>query len=631
MASLLGIGVTGLNAAQAALLTTSHNISNVNTAGYNRQTTVQGTNTPQFTGAGFIGSGVHVSTVQRVYSEFLGVQAREMQAAYSQLDRYGAQISRINNLLGSTANGLSASLDNFFNAVHEVASHPGDTAARQAMLSSSSTLVARFQMLDTDLRDARKDVNSQISTNVSAINSLASQIADLNERIVAVSSQGTGTQAPNDLLDQRDQLVQDLNKLTRATVVKQDDGSYNVFIGSGQGLVVRDNAYQLRVVDDLEYAEDKQVALDTGTALVRLRSQDLPGGELGGLLAYREQSLNPAQNALGRIGLALAAEFNAQHGRGQDLNGAMGGNYFAIGGPLVFGSANNSAGASATATIANYSQLTTSDYRLRYDGANYTVTRLPEGTAQSFATLPQTIDGVTINAVGMVANDSFLIQPTRNGAAELSVLLHDPNKIAAASPIVTGASLSNVGNGTISAGKVTALPITGNNYEIRFAAGAPMTYTVTNLTTATVVAGGPYTPGASITFDNLQVEVSGSPGNNDVFTVGPNANGTGANANALELAALQTKGVLSGGRATLEGAYGELVASVGNKTREVQSTGKAQQTLLKETEAAREAMSGVNLDEEASNLLRYQQAYQASSKVIAIAGQLFDTILDIMR
>ncbi|HKO88547.1 MAG TPA: flagellar hook-associated protein FlgK [Burkholderiales bacterium] len=628
--SLFGIGISGLNNAQASLLTTSHNISNVNTPGYSRQVVVQATNTPQYTGAGFFGSGAHIETVQRQYNNFLEVQARETQSATSELQRYGRQISRIDELFADTTSGLSSAIDDFFKGVQEVAAQPAGAASRQSMLSAANALVARFQLLNKQLNDSRTDVNSQITANVDTINSIASRIAELNDKIIVVSAQGGGSQPPNDLLDQRDVLVRDLNKLVKANVVQQSDGSYNVFIGNGQGLVVRNDAYRLAVVEDPASPADKQLALNTGTALVRLRSQDIVGGELGGLFSYRDETLNTTQNALGRIAMVMAENFNAQHNLGQTLTGAMGGDFFGLATPQVIPNANNAVGGTATATITDYSALTSSDYRLRYDGSNYQITRLPENTTQSFATMPQTVDGVTFTAAGLTAGDSFLIQPTRDGANALNVLVTDTSDIAAASPIRSNASLSNAGTGTISAGQVNGLPLTGNNYSISFAAGAPMTYTVTNTTTAAVVvAATAYTPGADITFDNITVAVSGNPAAGDSFTIGPNTNGSGDNRNALALAGLQTEDVLGG--MTLQGAYAQLISTIGNKTREVQINGEAQGSLLKETEAARESVSGVNLDEEAANLIRYQQAYQAASQVISIAGSMFDSILEIMR
>lgn len=633
--SLFGVGISGLNSAQAGLLTTSHNISNVNTPGFSRQTVVQGTNNPQYTGVGFFGAGSNIQTIQRQYNEFLEVQARDTQSSVSHLQRYAMQIGRIDQLLGDVDAGLSTAIDSFFKGVHEVAAYPADAAARQSMLSASSALVARFQALDSQLSAARKDVNSQLQANVTAVNSIASQIANLNERIAVASAQGNGQQQPNDLLDQRDTLVRELSKLVRTNVVEQSDGSYNVFIGTGQALVVRERANSLSVVNDPESPGDKQIALNSGSTQMRLRTSDLEGGEIGGLLHYRDQTLNEAHNALGRMAMALASEFNAQHALGQNLNGAMGGNYYAVGEPAWHGNTNNSATAAINVVVADHGALTTSDYRLRYDGTNYTLTRLPQNTSQIIAPadMPATVDGIEITVTAMSAGDSFLIQPTRDGANALSLLVNSTNAIAASSPIRTAVSLDNIGNATIGPGSVNAgYTPSGDTYTVSLSVVAGgTTYSVDTDPPTGVVASGTYTSGASISFGGMNIEISGAPADGDTFVIGPNDNGDSDNRNALLLAGIQTRNIMAGGTATLQGGYAQLVSSIGNKTREVQVTGEAQASMLKETLAARESVSGVNLDEEAANLLRYQQAYQASGKVIAIAGSLFDSILDIMR
>ncbi|MFO7189957.1 MAG: flagellar hook-associated protein FlgK [Pseudomonadota bacterium] len=635
--SLFGIGISGLNSAQAGLITTGHNIANVNTPGYSRQVVVQGTNAPFYTGAGYFGTGVHVQTVKREYDAFLEIQARQTQAAASHLERYATQIGRLDQLLADLDGGLSKAFDEFFESINEVAAYPRDAAARQSMLSASNALVARFQALEAELVAARRDVNSQLEINVANINSIANRIAELNARIALHRAHGNGLQEPNDLLDQRDTLVRELNKLIGAKVVEQDDGSYNVFIGNGQALVVRDRANRLVLQDDPAVPGDKQIALDANGLRVPLTAAQLTGGEVGGLLEFRDQTLNVAHNALGRIAMTLAAEFNAQHALGLDLNGQPGGQFFALAQPLVHASILNGGNAQLQVTVSDYGALTASDYRLTYDGTQYHLTRLPENTTQSFAALPVDVDGLRIEVAGgtMAPGDSFVIQPTRAGAAQLAALVHDTQAIAAAAPIKTAAALDNTGNATISAGRVDAGYTHSNTtYVITFAvSGGTTTYTVDTVPTSGGLGTGTYTSGATIDFlDDLgiHVEITGVPADGDSFTVSPN-DGTADNRNALALAALQTKNVMAGGTATLQGGYAQLVSAVGNKTREVQVTSEAQNLLLKDTLAARESVAGVNLDEEAANLIRYQQAYQAAGKVIAVAGTLFDSILEILR
>jgi len=458
---MMSVGVSGLQAAQTALLTTSHNISNATTPGYNRQQALQNTNTPQANSHGFLGRGVHVSTVQRIYSQYLDSQSLQAQAQSSQLKSHYNEIKQIDNMLADTASGLTPALHNFFNAVHGVASNPSSIPSRQAMLSNAEALASQFQQMDQRLSEMWDGVNGQITGNVTEINSLAQQIAGLNASIQTAEGSASG-QPANDLLDQRDALVRDLSKVINVDVVRQSNGHFNVFIGNGQSLVVGSSAMTLKAVASPGDPQRMKVAMDLGQGEVLLPEHQLQGGSLGGLLAFRSETLDSVQNNFNQLALGFAQTFNVQHVQGKDLQGAPGGDFFVITDP-------------------------------------------------------------------------------GHAARSIQVAIGDPAKIAAA-------------DGT---GGVT---------------------------------------------NNL---------------------------NALSLAKLQTENTLSGGTASYQSVYASLVSQVGNKTRELEVTGKSQESLLAQTDQARQSLSGVNLEEEAANLLRYQQMFQASSKVIEISNSLFDSLLRI--
>jgi flagellar hook-associated protein 1 FlgK len=629
---VLGSGLSGLAAAQLGLATASHNIANAGTPGYSRQEAIQSTLPPQFTGSGFVGRGTTVAAIRRGYDQLLEAQARANEADRSHTEAYANALRAVANLLGDPEAGLSPAVDEFFRGVNEVAARPGDSAARESLLGAANALAARFRALDGLLGAARLDVNRRVESAVAAINGAATQIADLNRRIVAARGVGAQAAEPNDLLDQRDALVRELNRHLRATVVAQDDGSYNVFLGNGQPLVLRDGANRLAAVPDLEYPGDLQVALQTAAGVLRFRPADLSGGAIGGLLAFRNETLDATQNALGRIALALAGAFNDQHRLGQDRGGALGGEFFAAGAPQSWPSAANTGAAALVATIADPGQLSTSDYRVRWDGASWQVTRLADGAVQSFATLPQTVDGVNLAVAGAPdPGDAFLVQPTRAGARDLTVLVTDTGRIAAAAPIRTAAAVANLGSGTISAGAVVGPPPDPNLQQpVTITFTGPGTFDVSGTGTGNPT-GVAYLPGAPITYNGWTVTIRGEPRAGDVFTVTANTAGIGDNRNARALADLRVAQVLAGGSSTLEGGYAQLVAGVGNKMREVEFVGAAQAKLLEQTIAAREAVSGVNLDEEAASLLRFQQAYQAAARVIALSGRLFESILEIGR
>lgn len=637
--SVFNIGVSGLAAAQAGLLTTGHNISNASTPGFNRQQIVQSTNTPQFTGAGYFGQGTNVTTVQRVYNQFLASQTLSAQTRLSELNAYADQIRQVDGLLADPSAGLSTALNDFFRGVHEVAANPASIPARQSMLSMAQALVGRFQSVDGRLNEIRDGVDTQLASTVADINSYTTQIAALNQRIILAQAAGPG-QPANDLLDQRDQLIAQLNQQVRVTTLTESDGSLSVFVGNGQAVVVGAQSYGLATMQSGEDASRMTVGITLasgGTAA--LPEAMLTGGTLGGLLAFRRESLDTAQNALGRIALGLAETFNAQHRLGQDLTGALGGNFFTAPAPQVITPNNPPNGGTAAigVAVASAANLTTSDYRLTANGGgNYTLVRLSDSTTVFSATaLPQTVDGLTISLASGAANagDSFLIQPTRAAAHDIAVALTDARSIAAAAPIRTAASNGNSGTGAISAGSVNAPPPVNANLTqtvtITFN-NPPTTFDVVGTGTGNP-AGVAYTAGGSISYNGWTVEIGGTPAAGDVFTISANSAGVSDNRNALLLAGLQTGKTLAGGTASYQSAYAQIVSDVGNKTREIQVTATAQESVVKQAEEAQQSLSGVNLDEEAANLLRYQQAYQASGKMIEIADKLFNTLLELGR
>ncbi|MFP5505489.1 MAG: flagellar hook-associated protein FlgK [Gammaproteobacteria bacterium] len=658
--SILSIGQSALAAAQVGLSTTSHNIANAATPGFSRQVLVQGTGLSQNYGFGFLGRGTQINDVKRVYNEFLGAQVRTAQTNKSALDSHYAQIRQIDNMLADPSAGLSPGLQSFFSGLQDLATNPSLLPSRQAALSNAEALVARFHSLSGQMKEIEQNVNGQVTASVTTINAYAQQIAQLND--VISKAQGATGKQPNDLLDQRDQLILDLNKEIRTTVVKQSDGGYNVFIGNGQPLVVGATTSQLAITASPTNPERIEVAYRApGGALAIVSETSLAGGKLGGLVAFRSQSLEPAQNALGRVAIGLAMRFNAQHQQGVDLNGNPGGTFFTLAAPSVQASANNTGGAEVVASISDANALTTSDYRITYDGTNYTVTRLSDNVSTApFAAFPQTIDGVTLDIDitngAAQAGDAFLVRPTVNGATGIGLAITDPARIAAAGalpvvPVGATAGAANAGDVAISA------PTVDGSYTTPLPAPVSFTYdattdplnpafTVAPATGVTVTVGGvptvyppgdpvPYTEGATYSFGGISFVLSSPsttpPVDGDVFTVAANPAGPGDNRNALLLADLQTARILGNGSATLQGAYSQLVSEVGNKSRELQVTSTAAGRLLTETNTALQAESGVNLDEEATNLLRYQQAYQAAGKVMQVASDMFDVLLSLGR
>ncbi len=673
MSSIFGIGVSALQNAQYGLMTTGHNITNVNTDGYNRQRVIINTNIAVLTGSGYIGQGAHVSTVERMYSSFLGAQVNQAQTTASSLEAFATQLAQVNNMLADPNSGLSPAMLDFFKGVQQVAADPNAVAGRQALLSSAQAMIARFQGVEGRLSELYEGVNSQLQGYIGSINSYAQQIAKLNEQII--NAQAATNQPPNDLYDQRDQLVGELNKLIGVNTSMNTDGSYNVYIGNGQQLVTRTQVSALVAVPTSKDPGRMTVGLSTATGSQEMPESLISGGSISGLLAFRSQFLDRSANELGRIGASMALTFNAQHALGQDLLGNIAGdatfvsNFFTLSGPKVIGNAlNPPSAASVTANFISpppnngnfYTDLTNSDYQFTYDGTNYTLTRMSDNVSWSgasvaalntaVATSVQGSQGFTVSVSGgaPAAGSSYLIQPTREVARNLgvnSVIAADVRQIAAAAPVRAQTGSANTGNATITPGTVSTgytapavgSPITltynsvGNNLT-GFPAG-PVSVTsngtTTNYTYPVPDAAIPYTNGATVTFSGISVQISGTPKNNDTFSIARNSNGVSDNRNALLLGKLQTQSTMAGGKSTYQGVYSQLVSDAGNKGREVQVTRDAQKALLLQAQTASDSLSGVNLDEEAANLLRYQQAYQAAAKMIDIGSKLLDTILAI--
>ncbi|MDP1633818.1 MAG: flagellar hook-associated protein FlgK [Gallionellaceae bacterium] len=633
--NLFSSALSGMNAAQIGLTTAQHNITNASTPGFSRQEVVLGARPPQALGGSFLGQGVDVVGVKRIYDEFLTTQVRQEQTQASYLSSYHSMMSQIDNLVADPVAGVSPAIQEFFNAMNGVANSPESIPARQTLLGSAQFVINRFQAIDKRLTDIANGLTSQISSSVNIINTYAQQIAALNSNIKRAEAVSGGGQLPNDLLDQRDQLINQLNKEIKVSVLAQPDGTTSVFIGNGQPLVINEQAMSLRVVQSSVDPSKVDISYQAGGKLIPMQQSSLQGGSLGAFLAFRDQSLEPARNALGRVAIGMADSINRQNQMGQDLNGALGGNIFYAAAPRVDKGALNTGNASVSATISDISALTTSDYQLRYDGTNYSMLRLSDNAITDLgATLSNdVVDGVTFNLAAGVMNagDTFLIRPTANAAQDIRLLSSDPTRIAASAPMRASAALVNIGSASISSGAVnTPLPLHANLQDpvsIVFDT-PPTTFTVTGAVPA-VVGSVAYTSGADISYNGWTVQISGTPSAGDTFNVVQNTNATGDNRNALLMVGLQVQNLLANGTASFQGAYGQLVGEVGSKTHELDLTNQAQTNMLAQTVAAQQAVSGVNLDEEAANLLRYQNAYQAAAKAMQIASTMFNTLLEI--
>lgn len=717
MAGILSTGITGIQAAQLGLQVTQHNIANVNTPGYNRQFLLQSAGVAQASGSGFMGSGTSVDSIRRAYDKYLTEQTFTAQSRVSESETMLSKLSQIDNMFGDASSGLATALQDFFKGVQQVAANPSLVSARQSMISASESLASRFNSMSDRLGELYEGVNGEITSEIEVINSYAAQLADVNGELMR--AEAASQQPSNDLLDMRDQLIADLNKHIKVTAVVDSTGAYNVFVGSGQQLVVGTVVNQMAPLTSGKDPERIVVGLKGPSGTIQELPENLiQGGSLGGLMSFRSGTLDTATNSLGTIAASLALTFNAQHALGQDLEGlnatsATSGfqeEYFQIPAPRVLPNPTAATPNPNAVTVdflppsgdpANggfYTKLTGSDYMLRSDGSNFTLTRLDgTGTAwtgNSIANLNSLIvnEGIKLDETipAPSPNVDYLIQPTRQTALNIKLnpaIAVDTSRIAVAAPVTSSLDAGNTGSLQVTQGSVSpgyrldnlaaasgatpavptftysattkqfsftvgAVPATApapapNSVwvEAKYSDGVPRpplrvqvpvpgTGTIDWTDSGATLVGINYdvtvdATGNTVTGNGISVSISGQPANGDKFSIGVNANGVSDNRNAVKLAALQVQNTMKDGKSTFQGYYASMVSLVGNETRQVKIDFEARSTLLEQSQLARSEASGVNLDEEAANLIKYQQAYQAAAKALEIASKLFDSLLSI--
>ncbi|HHJ38601.1 MAG: hypothetical protein AXA67_03970 [Methylothermaceae bacteria B42] len=541
--NILDIATSSLRVAKQKLEVTSHNIANVNTEGYSRQRVNANARPPQFSGAGFMGSGVKVTSIERAYDKFLTNRVRATTSSFAEVDRFYQMTSKIDNIIADPDLGVAKSMENFFNAVHDVADDPTSLPARQTLLTEADTLTDRFHTLSGQLDAMESQIQQETQDHVNEINSLAEQIATLNEKIVYEVGKSQG-KPPNDLLDQRDALINQLSEKIDVSPLSRPDGAVDIFIGKGHALVMGADRSTLGLQANPLDPDKRQITL-TNQFHTMVIDEGLSGGELGGLIQFREQVMIPTENKLGRLAAGLMVEFNQLHKAGYDLDGNTGVDFFTMQAPEI--PITQEGTGTVTASYVNIADLEASDYQLAYDGSAYTLTRLSDQTQTTISSFPATVDGIEIDLASPPTGPStFLIRPTQQAAGKISLNISDPRQFAAAQ---TDTSTGSIGD----------------------------------------------------------------------------------NSNALEMAWLESAKKMLGGTATFQDSYGQIVAEIGTTARSAKISRNAREVIKNQATTERESLSGVNLDEEAANLLKFQQAYQASAQVIAIASQTFDALLGAVR
>lgn len=641
MAELLNVGTSSLLAYQKALATTGHNIANVNTEGYSRQSLTLDTRAPSLGAGGYVGSGVEVSTVARAYDSFLSQDLRANHSSFHHLDTFTEMTKQLEDLLADSDRGVSVQLENFFAAVQDLSNNPSSIPERQALLGEANALTRQIQEVDNALESLNSRINDQLQGLQLEVNSLAEALATINSEIEAAQARGGG-QPPNDLLDTRDRLLKELSEYTGVVSSFQDGGIVNVTVGSGQILVVgpvhQSISLSPGIYDPLSL--DLNVRTQDGSRIPI--TDTLTGGRMYGLLRFREEVLEPTRQELGLLAVGITETFNAQHELGLDLNGAAGGSFFTAVAPTVAEASTNRGAATATATISDASALQPADYRLQWTGATWELTNTSTGDTQNAANGAFNVDGLAIAVGGGVPElgDSFLVRPYFRAASAMDVALNRASDVAASAPLVASESVSNKGSAIVDG------PTNTTMVGIPLATDITLTYrdNAAGFGPGFEVIGGPggvilFDPttesaGKTFTFENFgnaSFTVSGTPEDGDTFTISNNTSGAGDNRNALLLGALQTEGSLLDSTANYQEVFAGTIGEVGIQVRQAEAALTTQTALRNQSEQSLSALAGVNLDEEAANLLRFQQAYQASAQVISTANELFQTLIAAFR
>lgn len=623
--SVLSTGTNALIAFQRALATVSHNVANINTDGYSRQRVSFATTTPTLYGSNYTGNGTQITDIARVGDQLATSRLLDSTGELARLKQLSSLSNRVDTLFSDTATNIAGQWSSFFDATTGLSSNASATADRQNLLDNAGALVTRFKQLSGQMDSLSTEVNNGLLSGTAEANRLAGEIARINGQI----GSNAASAAP-DLLDRRDQLISQLIGYTGGTAVSQDGGAINVYTAGGQPMVIGTNASTLTTVTDPYQPGRLQVALKAQGTTITLGSSAL-GGQMGGLLEFRGSVLDPTMAELGRIATGLAITYNQQHASGVDLYGNLGGDFFNLPPPTVTGNSANTGSASFSASIDDLAKLDGQNLLLKFDGAQWTASRADTGTSVAMTGTGTSDDPFMVNGVALqlsgtaAAGDKFLLQPTAGAITGLSVAITDPSRIAAATPISANADLANLGNGKISDVRATD-------------AGNPDLLTPANIefidASHYTINGGdplPYTAGQTISANGWSLTLDGAPVAGDSFSIGPTGAGSSNNGNALLLSNLDDAKAFNGNTITLNGAVSGLTTAIGSAARQASYSADAQETIHNNAQDARDSVSGVNLDEEASDMLRLQQAYQAASQLISTADTMFQSILSAIR
>ena len=629
MGGILNIGTRALLANQLALQTAGNNIANVNTPGYSRQSVLLQNVQGVFAGNGYYGNGVEAATVLRIHSDYLTRQVALSGSVAAADNKRLELLKQLENFFPAGKDGLGSAIGDMLNSFSDVASAPTDLSTRVAALAYADEAASRFAASANNLGGLQQRVQAEISVTVDNVNGLAQRIARTNDQIANL--QGSG-HTPNDLLDQREQLIRELGALVQTTTIPADDGSISIFLAGSQALVLGKSSNAVALVsDDFGDPAKSKLRMNVGNVPVLLEEATLGGGALSGLLRFQNTDLLDAANLLGRMALALGTSMNDQHRLGLDMNANAGGDLFSLGNILPgFPAAANTGGATVQASIqtspaSGATALAASDYEMVFATATSgTIKRVSDGVITAFGAVPADIDGLRLQVAGApAAGDRFFITPYRQAASSMDTRFSSPRLLAMASPVAARAGTSNQGNLTLQ-----SLAPRQANVNL----GQTVTLTFTSAGTFNAVGTGTgnptgvtYTSGQAISYNGWALTLKGSPQVGDTYTVQANSFPTINGGNAEAMLALRDAAMFDGAAAT--DGYVGLLGQVGVRVQSAGFAASVSQSIASNAVTDQAAVSGVNLDEEAARLLQFQQAYQASAKILQVSQTIFDTLM----
>lgn len=629
MADLLQTGKSALFAFQRAMATTSHNIANVNTEGYSRQRVDFQSNPGDGVHARSTGNGVNIEQIERMGDQFATARVSGATSAHAEQEVHYQMASRLDNLVATDGISIDPALNSFFNAVQSANADPSSVATREVVVENAEQLADRFMSLQGHFDDTQSEINDRTRQAVDVVGGLAQSIADVNKSIIAAPGNGNSQQA-HDLNDHRDQLVKEMSEYIDVDTLVQQDGSMSVFVGKGINLVSGVEAQKISTSRDTLYPERLQIELGEGPSSRQITSR-LQGGVIGGLNEFSENTLHDAKHKLGQLSLIIADEMNKQQTMGVDLNGNVGGDLFGTAQPVTFSDSENTGTGVIQATVSDAQALKGSDYVLRFDGASFTATRTSDGVSTTSGA-PFSIDGIDIGLSGTpVAGDTFVVSATGRAAGSMHSLINSADELALAGRLVTSSDISNLSEARINNATVldTTNPALSDSIDIVFISDT--TFDLVNSGTGAVLSNAnPYVDGDPIAFNGWEISISGTARSGDVHSIAPNVNARGDNSNGLAIADMQTN-LLVNGTASFSDTFGSLVSRIGTDTSAAASRSNALETLKLSAIERQQSGQGVSLDEEAIDLTRFQQAYQAAAQVITTSETMFQTILGAVR